>query len=305
MRTRVIVGVITALVVSSLTIPAVAESPRDVQVPGMTIAQSTMSFDDTWAALIDTLDANAAITVVATLDHAANAATAGLDLPPTKEVFFGNPALGTPVMQASQTAGIDLPQNMLVWQDQRGRTYVGYNHPEYVAARHQTGDVETQATIEGALAAIASAATGTEVMGATSNVGVIARNPGLVAVASDFSVDETFDRLKSAIEAAPPNVVFTLEHDVNAASVGLDLRPTKLLVFGSPALGTPLMQQARTIGIDLPQKFLVLEDANGTVQIVYNDPFVIARRHGVSPQTAELSTIADALAGLAAAAASE
>lgn len=302
MRIRVIVGIITSLLVSSLTIPAGAASPQP-RVPGMTIVASTMSFDDTWTTLIDTLDANPAITVVATLDHAANAASAGLDLPPTKEVFFGNPALGTPVMQASQTAGIDLPQHLLVWQDQRGRTFVGYNHPEYVAARHRTGDVETQATIEGALAAITAAATGTEVAGVTANVEIVARNSGLVFVASDFSADETFQRLISAIEAAPPNIVFTLEHDVNAGNAGLELRPTKLIVFGSPVLGTPLMQQSRTIGIDLPQKFLVFEDADGAVHIAYNDPFVIARRHGISPQTEELGAIADALAGLAAGAA--
>ena len=301
---RVIVGIITSLLVSSLTLPAEAAPPVP-RVPGMTIVPSTMSFEDTWATLVDTLGANPAITVVATLDHAANAAAAGLDLPPTREVFFGNPALGTPVMQASQTAGIDLPQHMLVWQDQRGRTFVGYNHPEYVAARHGTGEVDTQATIEGALAAIAAAATGSQVDGPTADVGIIARNPGLVFVTSEFSADETFDRLVSAIEAAPPSIVFTLEHDVNAASVGLDLRPTKLIVFGNPALGTPLMQQSRTVGIDLPQKFLVFEDADGLVHIAYNDPFIVARRHGISPHTPEVGIIADALAGLAAGAATD
>ena len=272
------------------------------RVPGMTIVESTMSFEATWDALVGILEANPNIGIVATLDHASNAATAGLELLPTREVFFGNPSLGTPIMQEAQTAGIDLPQKMLVWQDRRGRVFVGYNHPDYLAARHGAAEAPTLATIEAALAAISGAATGVEVEGTTRKARVFAKHPGLVFVESAHSADVTFDRLVSAIEAAPPNILFTLEHDVNAARVGLDLDPTKLVVFGNPVLGTPLMQTSQTMGIDLPQKFLVIENGKGTY-IVYNDPYAIARRHHVRGNVDVLDAIAGALANLAGAAA--
>ncbi len=289
------------------------------RVTGMTIVESNRSFDDTWNTVIDTLDANPNIGIVATLDHAANASSVGLELGPTREVFFGNPNLGTPIMQASQTAGIDLPQKFLVWEDRRGGVSVGYNDPSYVAARHDAADAPTLDTIAGALANIAAVATDTDPdddhrrrrcgrWGSWGGWGHdplrrVARRPGLVFVDSAHDVDTTFERLIATIEAAPPNILFTLEHDRNAARVGLDLAPTKLIVFGNPVLGTPLMQRRQSTGIDLPQKFLVFERADGTVQIAYNDPRFVAKRHGVRGERATLETIAGALAGLAATAA--
>lgn len=287
-------------------------------VPGMRIVESERTFDETWETLIATLDGNPNIGIVATLDHATNAESAELELPPTREVFFGNPALGTPIMQASQTAGIDLPQKILVWEARRGRVFVGYNEPAYVARRHDARDAPTLDTIAGALANITAAATGTEPPADEGHRrhhrrcgrstwakrhGWFGRSDGLVTVESAHDADTTFERLVAAIEAAPPNILFTLEHDRNAAQIGLDLAPTKLIVFGNPVLGTPLMQRRQTIGIDLPQKFLVWEDADGTVRIAYNDPYVIARRHRVGGERDTLDTIAGALAGLSAAAA--
>ncbi len=287
-------------------------------VPGMRIVESQRTLDETWDALIATLDGNPNIGIVATLDHAANAEAIGLELRPTREVFFGNPALGTPIMQASQTAGIDLPQKILVWEDRRGRVLLGYNEPAYVARRHDAGDAATLDSVAGALANIASAATGTEPSDHDEHRrhhrrchrstwarhhGWFGRTDGLVSVESAHDVDTTFERLVAAIEAAPPNILFTLEHDQNAARAGLELAPTKLIVFGNPALGTPLMQRRQSVGIDLPQKFLVIEDRDGTARIVYNDPFFVSRRHRVGGERGTLDTISAALAALSAAAA--
>lgn len=74
--------------------------------------------------------------VMARIDHAAAAEKAGLKLGPTEVLLFGNPAAGTPLMQARQTAGIDLPLKALVWQDESGQTFIGYNDPHWIAARH-------------------------------------------------------------------------------------------------------------------------------------------------------------------------
>src|SRR5262249_37421464 len=79
------------------------------------------------------------ITVFARVDHAAGAKSVGLALRPTTLVIFGNPAAGTPLMQAAQTAGIDLPLKTLVWQDADGSVKVTYNDPAWIAARHALG----------------------------------------------------------------------------------------------------------------------------------------------------------------------
>jgi len=78
---------------------------------------------------------NSELTLMTTVDHAENAASVDMDLPPTTLLIFGNPAAGTPLIQASRTVAIDLPQKMLVWDDD-GQTKVTYNDPEYLANRH-------------------------------------------------------------------------------------------------------------------------------------------------------------------------
>jgi uncharacterized protein (DUF302 family) len=101
------------------------------------------------------------MTVVAQVDHAAAAERAGMTLRPTTVLIFGNPRAGTPLMQAAQTAGIDLPLKALVWQDGEGKTWVSYNDPQWVAARHQAtkGVEQVIDPMSNALAAVAREAT--------------------------------------------------------------------------------------------------------------------------------------------------
>lgn len=99
------------------------------------------------------------LTVLAHVDHAGAAAKAGMALRPTDLLIFGNPKGGTPLMQAAQTMGIDLPLKALVWQDSDGRTWLGYNDPGWLAARHDvTNDTVVQAMRE-MLAGLAAKAT--------------------------------------------------------------------------------------------------------------------------------------------------
>jgi uncharacterized protein (DUF302 family) len=102
------------------------------------------------------------MTLMAKVDHAAAAAKVGLDLRATEVLMFGNPRGGTPLMQAAQTAGIDLPLKALVWQDEAARTWIGYNDPQWIAARHGASvrGAAAATAMAAALAAIAAAATG-------------------------------------------------------------------------------------------------------------------------------------------------
>lgn len=104
---------------------------------------------------------------------------------------------------------------------------------------------------------------------------------GLVVAKSPYPPTETLDRLQRNAERAGLRVFERIDHAEGAAGVDMTLRPTQVLVFGHPKGGTPLMQCAQTIGIDLPLKALAWQDAQGQAWLGYNDPAYIARRHGV------------------------
>lgn len=104
---------------------------------------------------------------------------------------------------------------------------------------------------------------------------------GLVQLASHISVDQTVERLKAALAEKGLQIFALIDHSGEAEKVGLKMRPTKVLIFGSPKGGTPLMVAAPSLAIDLPLKALVAEDADGKVSVTYNDPAYLKQRHGV------------------------
>lgn len=301
------IGVVIGVVIAGIAPPAntanAESAPSSVDAPaeyghrhrqrrvaGEISVTSRFSFEETWANLIGALDGNPNIRIVATIDHAAAAAAAGLELAPNRVVVFGNPNLGTPLMQANQTAGIDLPQKMHVIE-RRGVVTVSYNSPSYLVDRHRLGDVPTIDTIEGALANFAEAAAGTAPDTRRRGARWYRYFDGLDTTASDADFETTWSRLISAIEASPANVAFTVDHGANAAANGLDLRPTRLAVFGNPNLGTPLMQRSPSAGIDLPLKILVWEDSDGTVQVTTNHIGFVVVRHRIFGPRSTFDTI--------------
>ena len=125
---------------------------------------TTLKSEHSPAQTVERLEAAAqakGLTLFARIDHAAGAAAAGLALRPTVLVIFGNARGGTPLMQARQSAGIDLPLKALVWQDEAGVTWLSYNEPAWLAARHGVGekDEATVRALTAALAALARTAT--------------------------------------------------------------------------------------------------------------------------------------------------
>jgi uncharacterized protein (DUF302 family) len=104
---------------------------------------------------------------------------------------------------------------------------------------------------------------------------------GLIQFSSPHSVNETLDRLKSVLAAKGLQVFALVDHSGEAEKAGLKMRPTKLVIFGSPKGGTPLMVAAPTLAIDLPLKALVWEDEAGKVWVGYNSPEYLQQRHAV------------------------
>lgn len=118
---------------------------------------------------------------------------------------------------------------------------------------------------------------------------------GLVVKESTRSVTETISLLEETLKSKGITIFARVDHTAGAAKVDLDLRPTELLIFGNPKLGTPLMQTNQTTGIDLPLKALAYEDADGKVLLVYNDPAYLNARHGLDEKAKVLEKISGAL----------
>jgi uncharacterized protein (DUF302 family) len=122
---------------------------------------------------------------------------------------------------------------------------------------------------------------------------------GLTTLPSRRGPKATADALAQMIEARGMTVFARVDHAAGAAAVGMALRPTELLIFGNAKGGTPLMQEVQTVGIDLPLKFLVFEDAAGKTWIAYNDPDWLAARHGVTGEAGPVGAMSAALRTLA------
>ncbi len=123
---------------------------------------------------------------------------------------------------------------------------------------------------------------------------------GIVGTISNHSVDETVAKLKGILQAKGVTLFALVDHSGEAEKVGLKMRPTKLLIFGSPKAGTPLMVASPSIAIDLPLKILIAEDADGKVRISYNDPAYLKDRHNLPENLLQNIAVVETLAVAAA-----
>ncbi len=123
---------------------------------------------------------------------------------------------------------------------------------------------------------------------------------GIVSHASNHSVDETVAKIKGILQAKGITLFALLDHSGEAEKAGLTMMPTKLLIFGSPKAGTPLMLASPSCAIDLPLKILVAEDANGKVSLSYNSPAYLKTRHDLPDKFLPVLASVEALVAKAA-----
>lgn len=123
-----------------------------------------------------------------------------------------------------------------------------------------------------------------------------ASDAGIITLRSTHSVDRTVQRLEEILRERGVKLFAVIDHSGEAERAGLSMRPTKLLIFGSPKAGTPLMVASPTAAIDLPLKFLVWEDSEGTCQLSYNSPAYLQARHDLPPDLVPNVAIVGALA---------
>jgi uncharacterized protein (DUF302 family) len=123
---------------------------------------------------------------------------------------------------------------------------------------------------------------------------------GIVTLAAGHSVDQTVEKLEAMLKAKGVKLFTVIDHSGEALRAGLHMRPTKLLIFGNPKAGTPLMVASPTIAIDLPLKILVWEDSGGQVRISYNSAAYLQNRHGLPEDLVQNIAVVAALAVAAA-----
>jgi uncharacterized protein (DUF302 family)/uncharacterized membrane protein YidH (DUF202 family) len=128
----------------------------------------------------------------------------------------------------------------------------------------------------------------------------LSRSKGIIDIPSNHSVDQTVARLKGILEAKGVTLFASIDHSGEAEKVGMKMRPTKLLIFGSPKAGTPIMLAASSSAIDLPLKILIWEDNHEKVWVSYNSPEYIQQRHEVPQELMQNIAVVETLATKAA-----
>jgi uncharacterized protein (DUF302 family) len=122
------------------------------------------------------------------------------------------------------------------------------------------------------------------------------KNSGLINIPSHHSVEETVEKLKAILQSKGITLFALIDHSGEAAKVGMKMRPTKLLVFGSPKAGTPVMLTTPSSAVDLPLKILVWEDVKGKVWVTYNSPAYLQERHNIPAELLPNVSVIEALA---------
>jgi uncharacterized protein (DUF302 family) len=133
-------------------------------------------------------------------------------------------------------------------------------------------------------------------MSASNSLGTI---QGLTTIQSSFDPKATIDRLEAQIQARGLNVFSRIDHAAGAAETGMQLAPTYLIIFGNAQGGTPLMQSVQTVGIDLPLKVLVWQDAANNTWVSYNEPSWIAQRHAVANRQSAIDKLGNVISTIA------
>ncbi|MBO2542941.1 DUF302 domain-containing protein [Salegentibacter sp. BDJ18] len=271
-------------------------SAQEKQNDHLMITESKYGFESTVSRLESVVKQNEALSLFAKIDHSANAEDANLELNKASVLIFGNPKQGSLLIQKDQLAGLDLPLKMLVYKN-GDITEVTYSSVNYLKSRFEFKGVRNLSKVKKGLKDMASKASGGKVK--KSGKFKVDTHEGIISEISEFDFKTTYDRLITAIEENPNLKIFSeIDHFKNAEQVGVGLRSTRLIIFGNPKVGTPIMQENSRIALEFPVKFLVWRDEAGIVKISYNDPAFLAKRFKLTQNISQLETMKNALENL-------
>jgi len=258
---------------------------------GLVIKERSGDFTDIYSSVRNEITSRG-FTVVAEIDHSAAASSVGLTLRPTRVIIFGNPQGGTQLMLDDQRIGIDLPLKMLIYENDEGNFNVAYYDGSTLTDRY---DVEVETVEDNINTALNAISAGEKIK---DPIIVTDSFDDLIVQQTTMSVTETIDSLQVFLMDNGFNIPALVKHDVAAAGVGLDLRPTQVIIFGKPEVGTLLMQSNNQIGIDLPLKILAWEDEDGNTNVGYYNASFLADRHDINDRNDTVEGINAALTNI-------
>ncbi len=245
------------------------------------------SVDEVYNSIKSAIESNENLKIIAEVNHSEAAKGVQMEIPQSRLIIFGNPKAGTQLMQQNQAAAMDLPMKILVYED-NGTTKIIYNNASILMNRYEIMLPELETKMNGLLDKISHSdveETKLQDLKLGSNLS------DLQTKESVLSVDKSSAKLEKLLKEKGFRLIAKVEHNKAAKDAGLEIRPTRLFIFGKPEVGSQLMKLNSTIGLDLPMKILIWEDENGKTQVSYYKGSFLANRHGIENE--ELTTKID------------
>lgn len=215
------------------------------------------------------------------IDHSRLGAEAGSVMPPAKVLIFSSPEFEAELLAINPLVAIDLPLRVLAYESVTdGSSRIAFNSFEYLQSRYGLGDlIELEAVFDDSMAAVLRGV-GQENLTPFSND--VMQPDGINTLDSPYDFETTVQRLTAAIDAQDDTVWFgTVDFQARAQEQGIEIGPSRLLLFGGPAPGAKAMAEAPTLGLDaFCQKLLVWQDEQGAVKVSFNDLLALAERQG-------------------------
>lgn len=272
--------------IDTTTIIIDVEESEEKQTPFVSKTHSK-SVDEIYSSIKSIIEANENLKIVAEVNHWEAPKGVEIEIPQSRLIIFGNPKVGTQLMQKNQTVALDLPMKILVYDD-NGTTKVIYNNGSILMNRYEIMLPEIEEKINGLLNKISQSEIEEPKL---RDLQLESSLTNIQTKKSSLSVDKASEKLEKLLKEKEFKLVTKIEHDKAAQKVGLELRPTRLFIFGKPEVGSQLMQLNSTIGLDLPMKMLIWEDENGKTQVSYFTGSFLAVRHDIKNE--ELTTKID------------
>lgn len=268
--------------IDTTTIQIDVEENKTAKMPIPFVEKThSKNVEDTYKAIKSAIESNENLKIIAEVNHSKAAEEiAFTKIPESRLIIFGNPKVGTQLMQQNQQIGIDLPMKILVY-DNNGITKVIYNNASILMNRYEIILPEVEEKINGLLNKITASEIEEPNLQDLKLESILA---DLQTKESSLSVDKASEKLEKLLKEKEFKLIAKVEHDKAAKNAGLQLRPTHLFIFGKPEVGSQLMQINSTIGLDLPMKILIWEDENGKTQVSYFKGSFLAIRHGIDNQ---------------------
>lgn len=252
------------VLMTSLLLVIASSVSANSQISGLNIEDAT-SVQEAVEHITFTLEGQG-FEIVTTVNFKLAAASIGVEIRPTIVIIATNPSLETPFIRRRQTIALDFPSKFLVFEDAEGKIQLRHSTVGALIDRHNIELRDEKFRKYNDLL---------DQFGNPDN--------GIVMVKSHQSVDDTVEALFSRLQELGLMIFVPIGIDFQEQAFQRDeyLRPTRLVVFGTPAVGIPLVENTQSIGLDLPAKFLIFEDENGQAFIAFNDPRFLARKHNL------------------------